>query len=292
MGDFTLGCLLGQYDRAQSFDVASAAVGMPQVGSWFFKTSASLEHSFNADPANVHSSGQGLVITTYSYGSPHDAVLRYRYNTGNDAYARWFPDVTTHDLQTLFFARLLTGGTNGLFEASLDNKGYLGVIYSPELQRYQIKTTTFSGETTESPFLDFDVVSGHTGSVAFIIDDVLTQIDPIVLHPEYSFREQARVIQSQHRTSRGNLYTYRWGRHFSYTVPLRFLPDSHAALINWWWENQFNLAFTLDTSDAQSVSIVRITNDRQPIDGRIAPYKDLWQGTLQLESINDGALVF
>ena len=73
---------------------------------------------------------------------------------------------------------------------------------------------------------------------------------------------------------------------------MRFLPTSHADLINWWWENQFNLVFTLDTSDSESTRILRMVNERQPIGGRIRPYKDQWQGTLQLESIDEGGLVF
>jgi hypothetical protein len=37
---------------------------------------------------------------------------------------------------------------------------------------------------------------------------------------------------------------------------------------------------------------VRNVNDRQPIGRRIRPYDNLWEGVLQLESINDGAPVF
>jgi hypothetical protein len=40
------------------------------------------------------------------------------------------------------------------------------------------------------------------------------------------------------------------------------------------------------------VRIVRIVNDRQPIGRRVRPYDDLWQGALELESINTGALAF
>ena len=34
MGDFTLGCLLGQYDGAQSFDISSQTLGV-YVNSWW-----------------------------------------------------------------------------------------------------------------------------------------------------------------------------------------------------------------------------------------------------------------
>ena len=149
---------------------------------------------------------------------------------------------------------------------------------------YSESTTTLRVEYRRRP----DAVDGHAAT----LDDVLTQIDPITIYPEYSFREQARVIESTHRTLAGNQLTYIWGKYFAYTVPLRFLPTSHADLINWWWENRFNLAFTLDTSDSESTYILGITNDRQPIDRRIRPYNDLWEGVLQLESINEGFLVF
>jgi hypothetical protein len=121
---------------------------------------------------------------------------------------------------------------------------------------------------------------------------VLTTIDPITLLPEWDFEERARVLKAEHRTQGGLLYTYVWEKHFAYNVPLRFLSDSHAALLNWWWENQFDLALTLDSSDSESTRIVRIVNDRQPIGKRIRPYANLWEGMVELESIDRGSLVF
>ncbi|MCZ6749303.1 MAG: DUF935 family protein [SAR324 cluster bacterium] len=59
-----------------------------------------------------------------------------------------------------------------------------------------------------------------------------------------------------------------------------------------WWAKDNNLLFTLDTSDSESLYVVRIVNGSQPIDRRMRPYADRWRGTLRLESAGNGALDF
>ena len=129
-------------------------------------------------------------------------------------------------------------------------------------------------------------------SFSVFVDDYLLKVDFFTLHPEWDFLDNSPLIQNQHRTTGGIRHSYVWGKSFAWEVPLQFLSDSHADLINWWWLNQFNLAFTLDTSDSESIFITRITNEAQPIGQRIRSMEDRWQGNLRLESIHDGRLVF
>lgn len=288
MGDFTLGCLLGQYDKAQSFDVDSVAL-VKTVNSWGTITANATSWYFSTD---INSSNQGLELQVYSWGSNRNGVLRYRYDSDNDAYARWFSDIATHNIQSDIWARIDKSGFDNTVRISIDNKPNIPILENSILQNYRYITTTYSGQTSQSPFLDFDTVLATIDSFSLFIDDVLTQVDPIILHPEYSFQEEASFINIKHRTVGGEYRVSPWEKHFAYTIPLRFLSDSHAALINWWWENKFNLLFTLNTSDSESLYVCQITNQQQPIGRRIRPHNNLWEGVIQLESIDRGSLVF
>ena len=85
MGDFTLGCLLGQYDKAQSFDVNSFALGGSGINSWETVSIVSSITFFDG-VAHVHSSNQALQIEAFSHGSLQN-LIRYNYAAENDVYA-------------------------------------------------------------------------------------------------------------------------------------------------------------------------------------------------------------
>ncbi|MDH4247891.1 MAG: hypothetical protein OEW39_08745 [Deltaproteobacteria bacterium] len=287
MGDFMLGCLLGQYNGAQSFDVASSAL-TTAVSSW---TKYHAQSSIYLQTAVVHSSGQGIRCEVYSTGTAQ-TVLTYDYAAANDLYGRWFTEVVTHAIHYKGWVRADANSGTAIIigEAGSANLNLFPVPQSTTLQPFARLSHVYSS----GPYKEFTVHinAALSNSMAVYVDDVLTTIDPITLYPEWSLTEQARLIQARHRTLGGKEHVYTWGKYFAYEVPLRFLSDSHAALINWWWENQFHLLFTLDTSDSESSFIVRIANDRQPIGGRVKPYVDLWQGVLQLESVHDARLSF
>jgi len=288
MGDFTLGCLLGQYDGAQSFDVASTATPVTNIASW--KVAA-----FNVgyQNTNVHSSGNALGVSLPG-SSAIITFMWYLYNTSNDLMARYFPDVTTHQTALKFWGRLSTSPSSGLTGYGVGPGPYKPIGYSAELSPYY-NSQTIVPSTVNSTLNGLYISRAYNAAVdtyTLYMDDVLSTVDPITLYPEWSFMEQSRLVQARHRTLGGKEHVYTWGKYFAYEVPLRFLSDSHAALINWWWSNQFHLLFTLDSSDSESSFIVRIANDRQPIGGRMRPYADLWQGVLQLESVHDGRLSY
>ena len=83
MGGISLGCLLGQYDRAQSFDVDSAGA-LSGVGSWAKIGQSSWFFVGSASPHHVHSSAQALRIDVFSR-SGAESVLDYAYGRADDA---------------------------------------------------------------------------------------------------------------------------------------------------------------------------------------------------------------
>lgn len=110
---------------------------------------------------------------------------------------------------------------------------------------------------------------------------------PLLLHPEWSYRDQQSQIQSQHRTQSGRLFSYLWGNFAKFHVPLRFVTSADQSLINAWWQGQDDVAFTLNSSEAKSTVMCRIVNDGKPINRFVQPYDDLYAGDLSLEAIAD-----
>ena len=300
MGDFTLGCLLGQYDRAQSFDVASRAIAADgDVGSWnlfFGQSSFQFVSGGGANFTVVHSSPQALRISADSSGGSETRLIEYTHSQADDLFDRWFPDVSTHGWRVDAWGRPTTWTADGQFTLKLIRAGIgmasqaFPVMNTGRPGLVRLQTSNLTSDSNIATRFDRSSLPGSQSSID--LDDVLTQVDPVVLHPDFAMEEMARQIASEHRTLSGDMHTYVWARYCAYSVPLRYLPDSHADLLNWWWERRFNLALTLDTSDSESTYIVRIVNDRQPIGRRVRPYDNLWEGTLKLESINAGALAF
>lgn len=295
MGDMTLGCVLGQYDGAQSFDVASDG-GLTHVQSWAKGDQSSWFLVGCTAPTHVHSSGQSLRIEVYSHAGAQ-AMLRCDYGTADDAHARWFPEVETHALEAAGWMRLHPDTSSGDLafrlwaDADVEQPLPGGTLGSDPLG-FQRIATRVSSDGAGLPALGIAAAGGaavHSDAVVQV-DDLLATVDPLVLHPDWSFEERGALIRSQHRTRSGELHTFVWDRYFAYTVPLAYLSGSEAALLNWWWESQWTLLVTLDTSDSESLRLVRIVNDTQPIGRRVRPHADLWQGSLRLESVNNGGL--
>jgi hypothetical protein len=297
MGEIRLGCLLGQYDRAQSFDVASFAIGsgvhswaMTGQCSWFFVGCGQTTH--------VHSSAQSLRIEVFSRAGS-ESVLSFDYGHADDAHARWFPEVDTHVLEASAWVLASPAPSSGglqfrLFAQDEVYKPLVGDTYGTDPLRFLHLQTAVYSDADAPPRAGLHIPEGTAihSQTTVAVDDVLTTVDAIGLHPEWSFEDRSRLMRAAHRTRAGYLHTLAWERTFAYALPLKFLSDSHAALLEWWWSRQFALLFTLDSSDGAARMPVRIANDRQPIGKRMRPYRDRWEGTLELESLTPGDLVF
>lgn len=296
MGDFMLACLLGQEGGAQSFDVASHAP-VSGVGSWSPGAATSWSFQGGDVPSAVHSSARALRAEVGSQAGPAP-VMTYAYGRADDAHARWDPAVDTHVVETLAWMRAGPAASSGDLLLRLEGLQTAaarlpGAAGSAALQPVALRTTVASA-AGGAPRWELAVASGSAADsgTAAVVDDVLTTVDPLVLHPEWSFRERAQLIREQHRTRSGELHGVVWSRFLAYRVPLRFLARAEADRLNHWWRTQQPLVFTLDSSDAESRYVVRIVNDTQPVGRRLRPYDDRFAGALELESVRRGGLVF
>ncbi|MDH5752263.1 MAG: hypothetical protein OEZ59_07575, partial [Deltaproteobacteria bacterium] len=225
MGDFTLGCLLGQPDGSMSFDVSSTADPTNVISFDLLNAGTAAFVANSGDQTQSHSSGQGLMYEVYSSASDVFFGLYY-HGFENDAYSRWFPAVTTHGIRMDWWARMNTSAFSGTAFGQIWNQDIptARIPFSETLKLHRIRTSVVS-KSSSAPATIFGFISNNasTGSAWVFIDDVLTQTDEIILHPEYTFREQARIVQASHRTQGGDLHTYTWGKYLAFNVPLRFL---------------------------------------------------------------------
>ena len=270
------------------FDVDSATIPT-RVQSWALGTA---QGSAFFSTAAVHSSAQGVLVEVYSGGAA-GALLTYQHGAGNDSYARWFPDITTHDLRLDAWARINTAGNSG--GASL----WIGAQSSGEsVIPHHASATQPLRQTAfvHSAGAAFPVTelrrSASTGSYGIHLDSVLTQVDPITFNAEWDLWASRMQIKAEHDTIGAAHRQWIWGSYGAWSARLRYLSTSHAALLNFWWENQFALCFTLNTSDTETLHVVRIANQEQPAGQRVEPHANLYRADLRLEAITEGSLVY
>ncbi len=283
MGTFQLSALLGANQSFEDFETLPTSWLSLSDQASFFQTES---------PSQVHSSAFGLrVFADSTGGSTH--IARYDYGLPQDAHRVWYPEVDTHALVSWVWARAADAPSSGQLRWRLggDQEAFSPAFaFTGSLQRYQAAVFVQSGAGV--PLAGLSRVSAANSRCTCEMDDVLTQVDPLTVYPDWSLLTRERAAALQHRTREGRLKRFRWSSAFEFQLPLRWLSSSEAGVLNWWWEAQLNLAFTLDTSESESVFICRIVNPSQPVGKRMRPYPDRWAGRLELAGINPGGLNF
>lgn len=270
-----LGVLLGAYGGPQSFE---------SVGSWDHLTS---QTSFFAGQSEVHSSPAGGRLDVFSIGGPIGGeALKYDYAAENDAFERWSPDVTTHRLVAYAWQRIDTAAHSGdmTFALGASVGEFDRVPFDAALVRQRVERQVTSANNIAVTYRREETVD----SFSLHVDDLLAAADVIDLHPAWD-AEQRRVLEAgRHFTAGQQMRGYPWHHRMAFELPLRTVPGSEAELINRWWRNGWNLAFTLDSSDTAATWVVRIANAGPPFSGFSTPYQDAQDGVLQLAGLSNG----
>lgn len=282
MGDFTLGCLLGKSDKAQSFDISSIAL-TTRINSWELGSVASFNFT-----TEVHSSKQGLQIDVFSNDVTERLMSYPRTGVIHD---RWFTEIDTHLYSFTGFGRITTAASSGqiLFETLTVFAGFgenKAIPFNDELQKIDYNFLISSGEDTDP----IDTVQRFTdaSSCTVIIDDILTRVDEIILHPDWNYQNQHQLIETRGVSIGGKSEYFKYGEFYDFQIPLFFISTSHANLMNFWWEEKFELLYTENTSNESLMRIVRIRD--KPFNSFITG-TGLYRGNLTLESVTNG-LVF
>lgn len=273
-GFIQLGCLLGQYGGTQSFE---------SVGSWGMVNGAS---SLYVQSTDVRSSPNGARWEVYSEGAA-TRNLQYNYGAANDLYRRWSPDVNTHGLTILGAARVSAAAYSGFASAKwIQGGGDYDVPFNASLQPFRLDVTVSSGDNMRFAFQS----ATSTGSYALYFDDLLPAVDLLTLYPDRDATEIREQQAVEHTTRSGRSVRHVWNDRGRWTLPMRLIPSSEAAMLNRWWQNGFNLLLIWDSSDTAQNYIVRAGGSQPPFMELGQPYTDLWNGTLTLEGVSNGGV--
>jgi hypothetical protein len=111
---------------------------------------------------------------------------------------------------------------------------------------------------------------------------VLTDGTSVVsLNPDYDLKMDHRKIESSLRTRTGANYKYRWGGYSRAMLKVEFLSSADMSQVNSWWSaNTLLRLFDMGSSVVVSGTIAGAS---APIDSFVAPYTDMYKGTITLE---------
>lgn len=274
-----LGVLLGELKGSQSFE---------QIGSWSAISSAALV-SISSNTTFTHSSFySGLVTALNVGGSGLGGAAVYDYTASNDLYNRWWFRTDSHRVVSYFWNYLSPIVSSGGVTAYLGSESVV-LPTDSGFNRYRLETTL---DNTDQYKFTLEFTNPNSGfSHVNYIDDVLTAIDVIDLHPERNLTLNDELFLGEHQTIGGANPSYKWGFNKKWKLPLEYLEENEALLINQWWQDTKPLLFTWDTSDTTAQFIVTMTNNQTPITQFNKPYHDNWRGTLELSAF-DTSLVF
>jgi hypothetical protein len=118
--------------------------------------------------------------------------------------------------------------------------------------------------------------------MAIIYQLGITSVDAVTLNcekPEIGKKQ----MDYQHRASTGILYQTIINTFHKITLPLEYVPNSHAAIINSWWESQTLLRFFVTSDTATDVRSVMITGAELPLNAQEKPYDSYFSGKVVLE---------
>jgi len=101
----------------------------------------------------------------------------------------------------------------------------------------------------------------------------------VTLTPEFTFKDEAKKLQSTMRTQAGTLIQYKFATFPSFKIPVKYINDTDKDQLHEWWRDNDDLTFAYGGSEYT----VRIVNKTNPVSKTIKPYDNLWQGELKLE---------
>jgi len=102
------------------------------------------------------------------------------------------------------------------------------------------------------------------------------------VEPEWSYEDRTTKMEDRHRARSSVEYVYKWSEYNVFNVPVMYVNSEFRAIVNSWWSSNTDLKWMEEGTAA--VYNVRITNKNKPIGKHVAPYRDQFEGIIELES--------
>jgi hypothetical protein len=106
----------------------------------------------------------------------------------------------------------------------------------------------------------------------------------VQIFPEWELRAGMKKTTTSIRTNLGKLYTYKWGQFKRFEVPVRYISNSKAAIVNSWWQTADLLHWKVYSGGVWETSSVMIVNKTAPFNDFEKGYISLMKGNLELET--------
>lgn len=109
-------------------------------------------------------------------------------------------------------------------------------------------------------------------------------IGVIQIYPEWDMKRFTVQNREEHRTRGGKMFSYKWGDYERLEVPIEYISDSKAAIINSWWATDALIYFKIYSGGVWQVNTCYLMNDGAPLDIHPKPYDQYFNGRLELET--------
>lgn len=104
------------------------------------------------------------------------------------------------------------------------------------------------------------------------------------IYPEWEMKRFTKQNRHDHRTKGGKLYSYTWGDYERFEIPVDYVPNSKASIVNSWWSTDALIYFKIYSGGVWEVNSCHLMNDSAPLPSFVRPYTNYRKGNLILET--------
>jgi hypothetical protein len=187
----------------------------------------------------------------------------------------------------------VTSGT-GEFQLSMLTYDASSVLNTKDFIGDQNKWTNFShtfsvAAITSGPILKIEYM-GKIVSLAYFdeiglgVDRSWGALGVLRIYPEWEMKRFTKQNRNEHRTKGGKLYSYTWGDYDRFEIPVEYVSNSKASIINSWWSTDALIYFKIYSGGVWEVNTCHLMNESAPLPSFQRPYTNYRKGTLTLET--------
>jgi hypothetical protein len=142
---------------------------------------------------------------------------------------------------------------------------------------------------TSGPLLKFECLAqeislAYFDEISLSVNRSWGALGVLQIYPDWSMKRYAKQNRSDHRTKGGKLYSYQWGDYDRFEIPLEYVSNSKAYVVNSWWATDALIYLKIYSGGVWEVNTCHLMNDDAPFSNRKKPYTQYMNGNLYLET--------